>query len=82
MLTALPARLLFAASLVCLATFSARADDNWRQPAGTQWSITGGDWYNSRYSTLNAINLQTIARLGGDYYCRATDLFEMKRPTS
>jgi flavin reductase (DIM6/NTAB) family NADH-FMN oxidoreductase RutF len=24
--------------------------------------------------------LQTIARLGGDYYCRATDLFEMKRP--
>jgi flavin reductase (DIM6/NTAB) family NADH-FMN oxidoreductase RutF len=24
--------------------------------------------------------LQTIARLGGDYYCRSTDLFEMKRP--
>jgi len=24
--------------------------------------------------------LQTIARLGGDYYCRTTDLFEMKRP--
>jgi flavin reductase (DIM6/NTAB) family NADH-FMN oxidoreductase RutF len=25
--------------------------------------------------------LQTIARLGGDWYCRTTDLFEMKRPT-
>jgi flavin reductase (DIM6/NTAB) family NADH-FMN oxidoreductase RutF len=25
--------------------------------------------------------LRTIARLGGDYYCRTTDLFEMKRPT-
>ena len=25
--------------------------------------------------------LQTIARLGGDWYCRSTDLFEMKRPT-
>jgi flavin reductase (DIM6/NTAB) family NADH-FMN oxidoreductase RutF len=25
--------------------------------------------------------LQTIARLGGDYYCRTTDLFEMKRPS-
>lgn len=24
--------------------------------------------------------LQTIARLGGDWYCRATDLFEMRRP--
>ncbi len=24
--------------------------------------------------------LRTIARLGGDYYCRSTDLFEMKRP--
>jgi flavin reductase (DIM6/NTAB) family NADH-FMN oxidoreductase RutF len=25
--------------------------------------------------------LRTIARLGGDYYCRSTDLFEMKRPS-
>jgi flavin reductase (DIM6/NTAB) family NADH-FMN oxidoreductase RutF len=24
--------------------------------------------------------LRTIARLGGDYYCRSTDLFEMPRP--
>ena len=24
--------------------------------------------------------LQTIARLGRDFYCRTTDLFEMKRP--
>jgi flavin reductase (DIM6/NTAB) family NADH-FMN oxidoreductase RutF len=24
--------------------------------------------------------LKTIARLGGDHYCRSTDLFEMKRP--
>jgi flavin reductase (DIM6/NTAB) family NADH-FMN oxidoreductase RutF len=24
--------------------------------------------------------LRTIARLGGDFYCRSTDLFEMKRP--
>jgi flavin reductase (DIM6/NTAB) family NADH-FMN oxidoreductase RutF len=25
--------------------------------------------------------LRTIARLGGDFYCRSTDLFEMERPT-
>jgi flavin reductase (DIM6/NTAB) family NADH-FMN oxidoreductase RutF len=24
--------------------------------------------------------LRTIARLGGDHYCRSTDLFEMRRP--
>ena len=24
--------------------------------------------------------LRTIARLGGNYYCQSTDLFEMKRP--
>ena len=24
--------------------------------------------------------LRTIARLGGDHYCRSTDLFEMERP--
>ena len=24
--------------------------------------------------------LRTIARLGGDFYCHATDLFEMRRP--
>jgi quinohemoprotein ethanol dehydrogenase len=67
--SAAPAHLLlFAASMACvalLATFSATADENWREPAGAQWSIVGGDWHNSRYSTLNRINTQTVARLGG-----------------
>jgi quinohemoprotein ethanol dehydrogenase len=57
--------LLFAASVACLATFSATADENWREPAGAQWSSVGGDWHNSRYSTLSRINTQTVARLGG-----------------
>lgn len=29
---------------------------------------------------VDPAKLKTIARLGGDYYCRSTDLFEMKRP--
>lgn len=29
---------------------------------------------------IDPYKLRTIARLGGDYYCRTTDLFEMKRP--
>jgi flavin reductase (DIM6/NTAB) family NADH-FMN oxidoreductase RutF len=30
--------------------------------------------------TVDPRKLRTIARLGGDYYCRITDLFEMERP--
>jgi hypothetical protein len=29
---------------------------------------------------IDPVKLRTIARLGGDYYCRTSDLFEMKRP--
>jgi len=29
---------------------------------------------------VDPLKLQTIARLGGDYWCRTTDLFEQKRP--
>ena len=45
-------------------TFSPTADENWREPAGSQWSIVGGDWHNSRYSSLKRINTETVARLG------------------
>ena len=31
-------------------------------------------------ATIDPRKLKTIARLGGDYYCRTSDLFEMKRP--
>ncbi|MGO9466734.1 MAG: flavin reductase family protein [Isosphaeraceae bacterium] len=29
---------------------------------------------------VDPMKLRTIARLGGDFYCRSTDLFEMERP--
>jgi flavin reductase (DIM6/NTAB) family NADH-FMN oxidoreductase RutF len=32
------------------------------------------------HGTVDPRKLRTIARLGGDYYCRSTDLFEMERP--
>jgi flavin reductase (DIM6/NTAB) family NADH-FMN oxidoreductase RutF len=32
------------------------------------------------HGRIDPRKLRTIARLGGDYYCRTTDLFEMKRP--
>ena len=68
-----PFPLLIAALLACVATLSAIADENWREPAGTQWSIVGGDWHNSRFSTLNGINTQTVARLGGAWTSQKFD---------
>ena len=32
--------------------------------AGNDWPFVGGDWTNSRYSTLDQINTETIANLG------------------
>ena len=32
------------------------------------------------HGAVDPRKLRTIARLGGDYYCRSTDLFEMERP--
>jgi flavin reductase (DIM6/NTAB) family NADH-FMN oxidoreductase RutF len=31
-------------------------------------------------NVINAHKLKAVARLGGDFYCRTTDTFEMKRP--
>lgn len=38
---------------------------DWRKPAGKEWPLTGGDWGNTRYSTLKKINLDTVKDLGG-----------------
>ena len=29
---------------------------------------------------INTYNLKAVCRLGGELYCRTTDIFEMKRP--
>ena len=34
-----------------------------------------------RSGQVDPRKLRTIARLGGNYYCRSTDLFQMERPT-
>jgi quinohemoprotein ethanol dehydrogenase len=68
---------LLAASLACLpilsVAFSPTADENWREPAGSQWSIVGGDWHNSRYSSLKQIRTETVARLGGAWTSQKFD---------
>ena len=38
------------------------------------------DNYLSKNNDLDPLKLKVIGRLGGDFYCRTTDLFEMKGP--
>ncbi len=35
-----------------------------RVPGGADWAFIGGDWANSRYSTLDAIDTRNVGRLG------------------
>ena len=36
-----------------------------RKPASKEWPLTGGDWANTRYSSLKKITLDNIKTLGG-----------------
>src|SRR6185369_15969974 len=36
-----------------------------RKPAGKEWPAAGGDWGNTRYSTLDKINVANVKELGG-----------------
>ena len=44
------------------ASFAQRAPDL-RKPAGKEWLTIGGDWHNTRYSTLTQINVDNIKNL-------------------
>jgi alcohol dehydrogenase (cytochrome c) len=44
------------------ASFAQRAPDL-RKPAGKEWLTIGGDWHNTRYSTLTQINVDNVKNL-------------------
>jgi alcohol dehydrogenase (cytochrome c) len=50
-------------SIVVLAPSLATAQTDLRKPAGQEWSTIGGDWHNTRYSTLQQINRRNIKNL-------------------
>ncbi len=63
-------RLLFIASLVFAASAAVAAetptgDPELRQPASKEWLHAGGDWSNSRYSTLTQITRENVKTLKG-----------------
>jgi hypothetical protein len=44
------------------ASFAQEAPDL-RKPAGKEWLMIGGDWHNTRYSTLTQINGNNVKNL-------------------
>ena len=47
------------------ATLNAQSEADWRDPASAEWQIYGGDWGNTRYSTLAEIDRRNVRELGG-----------------
>src|SRR3954465_699912 len=60
---------LYAATLTCAlaipAISSAQQASALRQPAAKEWLTNGGDWSNTRYSTLSQINRDNVKNLKG-----------------
>src|SRR5438552_1792360 len=55
----------FVGVLALPATVAVQSDSNGRGPAGKEWPTVGGDWGNSRYSTLTQLTSENVAKLGG-----------------
>src|SRR5437870_870147 len=60
---------LAAALIAALAVVPAMAADppqpDLRRPAAKDWPVNGGDWANTRYSSLAQINAGNVKQLGG-----------------
>jgi quinohemoprotein ethanol dehydrogenase len=56
---------LLACALIWPALASAQQAPDLRKPAGKEWLTNGGDWSNSRYSTLTQINRTNVKNLKG-----------------
>ena len=53
-----------AGMLVAPTMVATQSGDDGRLLPGKEWTLTGGDWTNARYSTLSQINQDTIKDLG------------------
>src|SRR6185436_15067768 len=61
-----------ACAFIVPTTVAVQSGDDGRR-AGTQWPAVSGDWGNTRYSSLNQINTQNIAKLGGAWTSQKFD---------
>jgi quinohemoprotein ethanol dehydrogenase len=54
-----------AATLACASSLGARSSQNFTEVPQAEWPTFGGDWGNTRYSALKAIDAGNVSRLGG-----------------
>src|ERR1700730_4547136 len=54
---------------------SAQTGPDYRKPASTDWPVVGGDWGNTRYSTLAKINPSNVKTLKGAWMARLNSGF-------
>lgn len=65
-----------AGTILCaLAAASAQTAPDFTKPAGTEWPLVGGDWHNTRYSTLDKINPSNVKTLKGAWMARLNSGF-------
>jgi alcohol dehydrogenase (cytochrome c) len=50
---------------ICATVATAQSDADLRKPAGKEWLTIGGDWHNTRYSTLTQIDRTNVKNLKG-----------------
>ena len=56
-------------------TLSAQTAPDFRKAAGAEWPLVGGDWGNTRYSTLSKINTSNVKTLKGAWMTRLNSGF-------
>lgn len=61
--------------LPLMSAVSGQPAGNYRQPAGAEWPLVGGDWGNTRYSTLAKINTSNVKTLKGAWMTRLNSGF-------
>src|SRR5271168_5376084 len=55
------------------ARVTSSGSENWSAPASVEWPTVSGDWGNTRYSTLSAVNASTVSKLGGTWMKKFDD---------
>lgn len=72
----LGAALALSVSAVALVGCDRQQASDWRKPAGKEWPTVGGDWGNTRFSTLKQISAENVKDLGAAWVHK----FDQGRP--
>ena len=60
-------------ALLWAAAQSALGAANWKLPPGKDFPLSGGNWGNQRYSTLNQIDVTNVKKLGAAWSIHLED---------